>query len=159
MTLYTQDLSNYTNEYEVTREVPYEGGYTEDVPEGYIDYTDVPYEEEQYTGFYTSNLYDGSVVNNYSVYQDYHAGDFQGVYDGSYTGTFAGEYEEEYQRLLGYETTYERNVREVLSPESGLTYTGVGVGGVTTNQYNSDYEASSNESRYYVGPTKRRGRK
>ena len=148
---YTQDLSNYTNEYEVTREVPYEGGYTEDVPEGYIDYTDVPYEEEQYTGFYTSNLYDGSVVNNYSVYQDYHAGDFQGVYDGSYTGTFAGEYEEEYQRLLGYETTYERNVREVLSPESGLTYTGVGVGGVTTNQYNSDYEASSNESRYYVG--------
>ena len=99
MTLYTQDLSNYTNEYELTREVPYEGGYTEDVPEGFVDYTDVPYEEEQYTAFYTSNLYDGSVVNNYSVYQDYHAGDFQGVYDSSYTGTFAGEYEEEYQRL------------------------------------------------------------
>ena len=150
---YTQDLSNYTNEYELTREVPYEGGYTEDVPEGYIDYTDVPYEEEQYTGFYTSNLYDGSVVNNYSVYQDYHAGDFQGVYDGSYTGTFAGEYEEEYQRLLGYETTYERSVREVLSPESGLAYTGVGVGGVTTNQYSGgyaeDYSTSSETS--YAG--------
>lgn len=151
---YTQDLSNYTNEYELTREVPYEGGYTEDVPEGYIDYTDVPYEEEQYTGFYTSNLYDGSVVNNYSVYQDYHAGDFLGVYEGSYTGTFAGEYEEEYQRLLGYETTYERSVREVLSPESGLTYTGPGAGGVTTNQYSGagyteDYSTSSETS--YAG--------
>ena len=155
---YTQDLSNYTNEYELTREVPYEGGYTEDVPAAFIDYTDVSYEEEQYTAFYTSNLYDGSVVNNYSVYQDYHAGDFQGVYDSSYTGTFAGEYEEEYQRLLGYETTYERSVREVLSPESGLTYTGVGVGGVTTNQYNSDYvndltyegEGTSNETLYDI---------